>query len=150
MSEQTAEAGEEDDQLPALPVMPVRITMTALQRENFDRFLFDREPTERARQEHLKGVLDAKIARAASEHKLTDSQRAKLGLAGRGDIKRFFDLVQKRRDDFEIERKEFRTGIAALRRLDGLSTTFREGPFGSDSLFEKTLHKINADRKGVR
>jgi hypothetical protein len=148
MSAQAAQGGEEDDQPPALPVMPIRLT--ALEKDNFDRWLFAREPSERARQEHLKEVLDAKITRAASEHKLTESQRAKLRLAGRGDIKRFFDLVQKRRDDFEIERKDFRTGIAALRRLDELSSSYREGPFDSGSLFAKTLHKINTDRKAVR
>jgi hypothetical protein len=85
------------------------LEMPALGRGNFDRWLFAREPSERARQEHLTDILDAKINIAATAHHLTDRERAKLRLAGRGDIKRFFDEVQKRRDDFEIERREFVT-----------------------------------------
>ena len=80
-------------------------------------------------------------------YKLTDPQVAKLRLAGRGDIKRFFDEVRNRRDEFEIARKTFNSGLAALRRLDELSPSYREGPFGSGSLFAKTLQKINSDRK---
>jgi hypothetical protein len=145
--ETPAQADEDDDQPPARPVMPIRIESMALDRDNFDRWLFSLELSERARQEHLKEILDAKIGLAASAHALTDRQRAKLRLAGRGDIKRFFDEVQKRRDLFEIDRKDFRTGLAALRRLDELSPIYREGPFGAGSLFAKTLHKINNDRK---
>ena len=76
--------------------------------------------------------------------------RAKLRLAGRGDIKRFFDEVQRRRDDFESDRKTFKTGLPALRRLDELSPTYRHGPFGVGSLFAKTLQKINNDQKAGR
>jgi hypothetical protein len=43
--------------------------------------------------------------------------------------------------------KTFDTGLAALRRLDEISPSYREGPFGSGSLFAKTLQKINNDRK---
>jgi hypothetical protein len=146
MPAQAAPAGDDDDQLPARPVMPVDLRTAALGRGNFDRWLFAREPSERARQEHLTDILDAKINIAATAHHLTDRERAKLRLAGRGDIKRFFDEVQKRRDDFEIERREFNAGVAALRRLDTLLPSYREGPFGTGSLFAKTLHKINNDR----
>jgi hypothetical protein len=136
-----------DDPPPARAVMIFNLNTAMLDRDNFDRWLFPRELSERARQDHLKGVLDARIAVVASANKLTDPERAKLRLAGRGDIKRFFDEVQNRKDDFEIDRKTFKSGLAALRRLDELSPTYKEGPFGPGSLFAKTLHKINNDRK---
>jgi hypothetical protein len=46
-----------------------------------------------------------------------------------------------------MERKTFRTGLNALRRLGELSPIYRDGPFGSGSLFAKTLFKINDDLK---
>jgi hypothetical protein len=85
--------------------------------------------------------------RDAQEHKLTDRQRAKLKLAGRGDIKRFFDRVEESRIDFEVQRQTFRTGRTALLRLDPLLQVYREGPFGDGSLFAKTLRRISDDPK---
>lgn len=143
----TAPAGEEADELPAPPVMHINLRTAGLERDNFDRWLFDHEVTERARQKHLEAILDTKIEHSAVVEKLTDPQRAKLRLAGRGDIKRFFDEIQKKRDEFEIERKTFNTGLQAFRRLDELSTSYRDGPFGGGSLFAKTLWKINNDRR---
>jgi hypothetical protein len=149
MPAQAAQAGDDDDPPPAQVVMPIRPRMMVLDRDNFDRWLFAQEQSEPARQEHLNDALDARINLAVREHTLTPSQRAKLRLAGRGDIKRFFDHVQQRRDEFEIARKDFNIGLAALRRLDELSPIYRDGPFGAGSLFAKTLHKINNDRKAV-
>ena len=83
-------------------------------------------------------------------HKLTDSQRTKLRLAGRGDIKCLFDQVEDRRRDFEKDGHNFRAGLAALQRLDPLTQVYREGPFGDGSLFSKTLFKINDDQKAGR
>ncbi len=148
--EMPAPAAEDDDQPPARPVMRLDLNNAMLERENFDRWLFPHDQSQYARDEHLKELLDAKIDLAALTHTLTGPQRAKLRLAGRGDIKRFFDEVQMRRDEFEIDRKTFNTGLAALRRLDDLSPTYRVGPFGAGSLFAKTLHKINNDRKTGR
>jgi hypothetical protein len=143
--EMPTQAGEDDDQPPARPVI-FDLNNAMLERKNFDRWLFPHDESQYARDEHLKDILDAKIDLVATANKLTGPQRAKLRLAGRGDIKRFFDEVQKRRDDFEIERREFNAGVAALRRLDTLLPSYREGPFGTGSLFAKTLHKINNDR----
>ncbi len=148
--EMPAPDDEGDDPPPAQPVGRFNWNMAMLDRDNFDRWLFPHEQSETARQEHLRDILDAKIGVAASAHKLTDLERAKLRLAGRGDIKRFFDEVQKRKDQFETDRKNFNTGLEALRRLDALSPTYRDGPFGPGSLFAKTLHKIDNDRKTGR
>jgi hypothetical protein len=139
--------GEGDDPPLAQPVGRLNLNTAMLVRVNFDRWLFPHEQSETARHDHLKEILDARIVVVAQANKLTDRERAKLRLAGRGDIKRFFDEVQKRKDQFEIDRKSFNTGLATLRRLDELSPTYRDGPFGPGSLFAKTLHKINSERK---
>ncbi len=146
-----APADEDDDQRPPQPVvLHLNIMATAVERENFDRWLFDDGRSEGERQRHLEAILQSKVALAASAHQLTGPQRAKLRLAGRGDIKRFFDQVEDRRSAFEIDRQSFKTGLAALRRLDDLSQSYHEGPFGDGSLFAKTLRRINDERRAGR
>lgn len=142
-----APVDEDDDPQPAQPVVRPNLMAMALERENFDRWLFDDGRSEEERQRHLEVILQFKIKLAASAHRLTETQRAKLRLAGRGDIKRFFDQVEERRIAFEVARKSLRTGVAALQHLDDLSQVYRDGPFGDGSLFAKTLRRINDDRR---
>lgn len=140
---------DEEGEQPPLPLasLPGRLNMMVVERENFDRWLFANEHTEGERWTHLDEILEAKVGVAGKEHKLTDRQRAKLKLAGRGDIKRFFDRVEENRIDFEAQRQTYRTGRAALLGLDPLLQVYREGPFGDGSLFAKTLRRINDDPK---
>ena len=81
---------------PVRPHRGVDFTAMAVARENFDRWLFADERTGEERRRHLEDILDAKILLADLEHKLTLTvqQRSKLRVAGRGDIKRFFDKVE--------------------------------------------------------
>lgn len=133
---------EDDEQRPVQPVkLDVKTAM--IEPENFDRWLFEDEVSERGRYRHLEDILKAKIEDAAREHTLTEPRQAKLRLAGKGDIKRFFDEVEGKRSDFEKDRQTFRAGLAALRRLDPLARIYQDGPFGSGSLFAKTLRRID-------
>jgi hypothetical protein len=86
---------------------------------------------------------------ATLAHHLTESKRAKLRLAGRGDIKRFFDQVEDRRQQFETDRQSFRTGLADLQRLEPLTQVYRDGPFGDGSLSAKTLSRFHNDQEAA-
>jgi hypothetical protein len=141
---------DEDDEPPAPHNIPFNILTSVVDPENFDRWLFADDQSEADRHRHLDDILRSKVDAAIMAHKLTDSQRTRLRLAGRGDIKRFFDQVEDRRRDFENDRHSFRAGLAALQRLDPLTKVYREGPFGDGSLFAKTLSKINDDQKAGR
>ncbi len=141
---------DEDDEPPAPRNIPFNILTSVVDPENFDRWLFADDQSGAGRHRHLDDILRSKVDAAIMAHKLTDSQRTKLRLAGRGDIKRFFDQVEDRRLDFEKDRRNFRAGLAALQRLDPLTQVYRDGPFGDGSLFAKTLAKINDDQKAVR
>jgi hypothetical protein len=141
---------DEDDEQPPRPVMRLKSNTAVVGRENFDRWLFADGRSEKARRRYLEVLLERRIEVVALVHKLADSQRVKLLLAGRGDIKRFFDQVEDRRNAFEIARKSYRTGVAALQRLDDLSRIYQRGPFGAGSLFAKTLQKITNDQKAGR
>ena len=138
---------EDDDQHPPRPVMRLNIRQAVLEPENFDNWLFFDGRPEQGRRRRLEDVLDAKIEATGRMGELTERQRAKLRLAGRGDIKRFFDRVEDRRREFETARQHWQTGFAALQRLGDLSIIYQEGPFGDGSLFAKTLRRIDDDRK---
>ena len=57
------------------PVMPVDLRNAELGLDNFDRWLFARAPSEKARQEHLNEILDAKTDLACSTRR-ADPQSA--------------------------------------------------------------------------
>lgn len=135
---------DEDDEHPRpRPVGRININNAVVEPESFDHWLFGDEPSERARQRHLNELLRIKIEALAARHRLNGAQREKLRLAGRGDIKRFFDQVEERRRAFEKERQNFRSGLAALRRLDAMVQIYHDGPFGDGSLFAKMLRRID-------
>lgn len=141
---------EGDDPPPVRPAMRLNLNTAVVDRENFDRWVFVDGRSEPERRKYLEEILRSKVELAGVLHDLTAAQRAKLRLAGRGDIKRFFDQVEDRRNAFEIERRTFKTAYPALQRLVPLSQIYQEGPFDDGSLFAKTLRKIEDEQKAGR
>jgi hypothetical protein len=141
-----ADQDEDQDQPPPQPIRRINLNNAVVNRENFDLWLFEGAGDEATRCRHLERLLQTRVDAATREHKLTRAQRAKLQLAGRGDIKRFFDQVEDRRREFETERRVYRNGLAALKRLEPLRQVYLDGPFGDGSLFVKTLQRINDEQ----
>lgn len=135
---------DDDDPMPRV-FMPPNLQTAVLERENLDRWVFDEDGTTEERWRHLRKLLDDRIAADSLGHRLTPTEKARLRVAGKGDIKRFLDQVEGERTRFEKDRKGWRTGVAALRRLDPLATIYVEGPFGVESLYAKTLRRIKAE-----
>jgi hypothetical protein len=132
------------------PQRPMRLNLNTAVVEpvNFDRWLFEDAGFEMPPQQHLDEVLRARLDAAAREYDLTTAQRLKLQLAGKGDIKHFFDQVEERRREFEEARRDYVAGMKILKGLNDLSPIYTDGPFGVDSLFAKTLRRIREDQKG--
>jgi hypothetical protein len=123
---------------------------TVMARENFDRWIYGTGWTAEARRTHLNKVLKGKVNGAVRGLRLGEHEREKLELAARGDIKRLFNRADAERRSFEAARLEFAAGRAVLMGLDSITLDFQKGPFGEDSLFAKTLRKIESDRKEAR
>jgi hypothetical protein len=115
--------------------------------ENFDLWLFGRGSNEKARRKKLDILLGALAENAAWRDRLSDQERVKLVLAGKGDIKRLFDRVGAERLDFEEVRADFAKGREALLRIKLVSVEMEAGPFGDGSLFAKMLAKIEKDKE---
>jgi hypothetical protein len=96
----------------------------------------------------LDALLNQKIKAVEKFCRLTDAQKQKLQLAGRGDIKRFTDRMEALRPAFqqvhvvvnEDDAREVSTWAGTLAwDAKTLRTTLRLGLFEEGSLFAKTL-----------
>jgi hypothetical protein len=78
---------------------------------------------------------------------VTEDQRKKLRLAGRGDIKRFFDKVEEKRRAFQAVAHDRAKIGGIFQEIQPLQVAFNAGLFGEGSLFAKTLVKtLDADQ----
>ncbi len=143
--EKKPDAEDDEDEPKPRPIVRLNIQAAILDRENLDRWVFDEDGTAERRWKHLEKLLASKIDSDTRGRTLTAAQQARLRVAGRGDVKRFFDQVEEERARFEKDRQSWRTGFTALRRLDPLAKIYAEGPFGAESLYAKTLRKIKAE-----
>ncbi len=132
-------------QLLALDDAALERANLVLERGNVDRLVFGGDGDEAWRARRLARILASKLDQFGRSYTLTSEERAKLALAGRGDVKHFFDRVDAARLEFEARRRNFRMAIDFLPRLDPLADQYREGPFGPDSRFQKTLRTIRPD-----
>jgi hypothetical protein len=121
----------------------------ALSSDNFDRWVFEDERSEEVRKDRLYKILSDKIRWIEMDEKIGDEQLRRLRLAGNGDIKRFLDRVEAARVGFDAARQDYTAGRLALAQLQPLATEYKDGPFGTDSLFEKTLRKFRGDKKAA-
>ena len=140
--------GERDEDLeeekPVVHPVNVGVHQLVVARENFDLWMFRGRATSDHRQT-LKRLLESKVEGADANIRLSESQKAKLRLAGQGDIKRLFDQIEEKRREFERVRTDWARCQEFASDLQPLSLVARSGPFGDDSLFAKTLRKILAD-----
>jgi hypothetical protein len=139
---QSARAQEEAEAL-AQPVPDQQASMT---REQFhqwiDQVALGSEDGLPVARTDLETVLDLKIEYLERTCAITAMQKRKLQLAGRGDIKRFFDRVADHRQRYEEvkdsqqELGKLETEIQSLAKLRG-KPMFEEG-----SIFKKTLSRL--------
>jgi hypothetical protein len=149
-----ADDGEEDEELAdrSIKKPPAdEVLMVVLRRENFDRWVFGNMQDDRSRRAWLEHQLRLRCEQASKTLDLSRPQIEKLRLAGRGDIKRFFDQVEEIRPEFDALRLDWVAGRRFLTDdLKPLWSQFQLGPFGDDSMFTKTLRKIGDDSSKAR
>jgi hypothetical protein len=76
---------------------------------------------------------------------ITEDQKRKLRLAGRGDIKRFFDKVEAVKRKFRQGQNDPNTNI--WQEVQPLQVEINAGLFGDDSIYAKTIRRtLTADQ----
>jgi hypothetical protein len=118
--------------------------------KDFDKWFFNSLGGKDAARLRLESNLATRVEKIAGQCELTKVQKKKLLLAGRGDIKRWFDRVEEmgiKLDSDTDDQKRFWDLLEELRplRLDSTGDVF-----GAGSLFAKTLKTTLTDEQKAR
>lgn len=121
----------------------------------FDRFLFGNRSSAAAARARFENILTKKLAALHRTCGLSDGLRSKLELAGRGDLKRFFDRIDGLRTevcnpDSDTSDGQFVWNKLTMRKCEWLQRKLSADLFGYGSLFDKTLRNTLSPEQLVR
>ncbi|HLJ92986.1 MAG TPA: hypothetical protein VKU02_07325 [Gemmataceae bacterium] len=124
-----------EPRVPAPVIVPQRIQLTD---DLLDRLIFRQQSSAEAR-DRLNAQLAIRIKSIDGICQLTDAQKHKLRLAGRGDIKRFFDRYESAKLKFHaINNNQEQPVVIVPPEVGALRNAFND-PFQENSLLYKTL-----------
>ena len=111
----------------------------AIADENFDMWLFGGGRNSQAARARLESILSLEIDRLDKYCAMSEAQKKKLTLAGRGDIKRFFDKVAEKKRKFDLLKNDQNRIGEIFQEIQPLQQTFNAGIFSDGSFFTKTV-----------
>jgi hypothetical protein len=115
-----------------------RLRRQAMYKSQLENWIASRFRTDAGLKDHLETLLAAQLDDLQLVCHLTEVQRKKLQVAGRGDIKRFLDRLDAiRKTMTDMEASEIQNALMSMRDLQ----EDVEKPFDASSLFSKTLAK---------
>jgi hypothetical protein len=113
--------------------------------EQMDQWVFGRYGGSGGARNKLDSSLLLRIQDLERECGITEAQKKKLRLAGRGDIKRFFDKVEALKRKFQQGQNDPNTNI--WQEIQPLQVELNTGLFGDNSLYAKTIARtLNHDQ----
>jgi hypothetical protein len=107
--------------------------------ENFDQWLYQDMHNSAGARSRLDAQLLMRLDDLEQSCALTEAQRQKLQLAGRGDIHRLFDRIEELRRKFQTVKSDQNRIGEILQAMQPLQLAMRSGLFGEASLFAKTV-----------
>ncbi|MBI5759547.1 MAG: hypothetical protein HZA46_13595 [Planctomycetales bacterium] len=137
-------ADDDDDPLDEVAAQAARFEMPENQ---FESWMFQTLPNASAARAKLEKLLALHTQDVDQACRLSEAQQKKLQLAGRGDIKRFFEQVEVVRRKFLLVRKDQNKVNEIWQDIQPLQLTFLSGLHGPDSFFRKTLRNILNERQ---
>jgi hypothetical protein len=118
--------------------------------ENFDQWVFQQDRNASTARKRLGSMLVIQLEGTDRASPLTDPQKQKLQLAGRGDVKRFFDRYETVKQKFHLIKDDQQKFQEIWQDINPLQTALQAGLFDSDSLFYKSLHNTLTDDQRAR
>lgn len=116
----------------------------------FDQYVFRPYRTAAGARVQLDSALSARVAEIDRVCRLTEAQKQKLRLAGRGDIKRFFDRYEQVKERFRLARDDELMQQRAMETAAPLQAALRDGLFQEGSLLYKSLQSALTDEQATR
>jgi hypothetical protein len=118
--------------------------------DSFDDWAFGGKDGEKRFRGQLDKLLQRKLHEVEQVFQLSQAQRRKLQLAGRGDIQRLLDMVEDARREFQLARSNLRRLTELQKDLRLVELRVSDGLFEIGSLFAKTLRKMNGEKQLIR
>jgi hypothetical protein len=132
-----ARAQDEDEPKPQVNAEPPRPIM--VRDDEFDRWVFSLVGGKDAARLRLESILTTRVEKIARQCALTELQKRKLLLAGRGDIKRLFDRVEEMRAKLDGDANDPAAYLQFIEELRPLRFDSSGDVFGDGSIFSKTF-----------
>jgi len=107
--------------------------------ENFDQWVFQNQGNAQNGRKRIEQMLTLRTEEIDRVCGLSEGQKKKLQLAGRGDIKRFFDRVEDARKIFQAVKHDQNKFQEIWQHIQPLQTELSAGLFGESSIFRKTV-----------
>jgi hypothetical protein len=115
--------------------------------EQFDQWVFQQDRNVSTGRQRLNSLLTLQIDSIDRTCQLTDAQKKKLQLAGRGDIKRFFDRYETVKRKFQLVNGDQQKLQELWQDIGPLQMTLQAGLFHADSLLYKSLpHTLTSEQ----
>lgn len=115
--------------------------------ENFDQWVFGGGRNITAGRRRLESLLTLQVEDVDRTCGLTEDQKKKLTLAGRGDIKRFFTQVEEKRRKFQLVKRDQNKIGEIFQEIQPLQATLNSGLYNESSFFSKAVRKtLTADQ----
>ena len=109
--------------------------------ENFDQWVFGNGRNYTSFRASVDSLLAMQIEELDRACGLTDAQRAKLMLAGRGDLKRILDAYDDKKKRFRATGGDQNRINEIFQDIQPLQQAIAAGPFGEGSIFAKSIGK---------
>ena len=135
-------------QVSAKEVVVVASNQVTLQQ--FERWVFQHFRSMANARASLLAELTLKVDELNRICELDDSQRRKLSLAGRGDMKRFFDNYEQVKTKFQRTRPEERKIDSVFQDIAPLQAAIQAGLFDGDSVIHRSLKNILTDAQRTK
>jgi hypothetical protein len=130
---------DDDDDEPANAVMNPH--MFVYTDEHFDQWVFGNGRNSSAFRASVDSLLAMQVDEIDRACGLTDAQKAKLRLAGRGDLKRIFDTYDEKKKRFQATNGDQNRINEIFQDIQPLQLMITAGPFGEGSIFAKSIAK---------
>jgi hypothetical protein len=116
--------------------------------EQLDQWVFQNDHNAASARRRLESSLTLHVDAVDTACKLTDEQKTKLQLAGRGDIKRFFDRYEAIKLKWQNRKRDNDNINNVFQDIQPLQITLQTGIFGDSSIFHKSLpHTLNGEQQ---
>ncbi len=137
-----AKAQDDDDPPADAQLAQPQVANFEIQENQFDSWIFQNFPTAAAARKKLDQMLSLQMDDVDRACQLTESQKKKLLLAGRGDMVQFYEQVEVVRKKFLLVRRDQQKFNEIWQDISPLQVKFQAGLFGDDSFYHKTLRNM--------